>query len=459
MCGVKGWSLYSFMCRNVYSPCPYGNLKLCIDWFAMQRTFLKACCWGVKTMSKLQVAQCRVECINQPMARGEILFFPGSSCIKHFSKGILKTFRSMKRVFHSVFCCSKGICSLQNLILNTDMSHLTHIESFTHSWKPRRNPITRFHVLHPGAVQFVSASSRRMHLKGTTIHVHSQQAVKGSSCTLHLKHKLGWPQHVTLSFAHRITGCLRWECTSEDYLVQPTAQSRVTTSRLFRPHPFGFLISPRLETPQPPQQPMPGLSHLYSKKCSIIYKQNFPCFKLCPLPCPVTRNHREEPGSLYFSPSDEAFTHTDKTPLNLLFSRLDSPISLSLSLHDTCSSPFIICVILCWTLCGMSMSLLCWGAQNWSQHPRCASPMLSRGDGSPCSTGLELCLIQSRRLVACFAANMNILVSARTLLFCTAAFRVVGHNICWHMGLFFLYVQDFALNLAEQSDVSVSLSL
>lgn len=55
-------------------------------------------------------------------------------------------------------------------------------------------------------------------------------------------------------------------------------------------------------------------------------------------------------------------------------------------------------------------------------------------------TSLELCLMQSRRLVACFAANMNILVSARTLLFCTAAFQVVGRNICWHMGLFFLHL-------------------
>lgn len=137
-------------------------------------------------MGKLQVAQCCVECINQPMARGQILFFPGNSCIKHFSKGILKTLRSRKRVLRSVFSCSKGICSLQNLILNTGMSHSTCIESFTHSWQPRRNPITQLHVLHPEVIQFASASSRGVHWKGTTVSTYALSSLPKAELTLYI---------------------------------------------------------------------------------------------------------------------------------------------------------------------------------------------------------------------------------------------------------------------------------
>lgn len=94
ICGEESLSLYSFMHWNVYSLCPYGNVKLCIGWFAMQCTFSRTV-WRhvaeeLKQWSKLQVAQRFVECINQPVPHGEILFFLGNSCIKHISKGILK---------------------------------------------------------------------------------------------------------------------------------------------------------------------------------------------------------------------------------------------------------------------------------------------------------------------------------------------------------------------------------
>lgn len=150
---------------SVYSLCPYGNVKLCTDWFAMQCTFSRTV-WRhgaeqLKQWSKLQIAQRFLECINQPVPHGEILLwfclfvldfcwlvgwgfgvvFCLSVCfyaivaLNMFPKGFSKTilFRPMKRVAHSVLCCSKGTCGLQNLILGTDMSHLTCIDSFTHS--------------------------------------------------------------------------------------------------------------------------------------------------------------------------------------------------------------------------------------------------------------------------------------------------------------------------------------
>ena len=55
----------------------------------------------------------------------------------------------------------------------------------------------------------------------------------------------------------------------------------------------------------------------------------------------------------------------------LLFSRLNSSSSLSLSSYQRCSSPFIIFPALHCTLSSMSMSLLYWGAWNWTQHSRC----------------------------------------------------------------------------------------
>lgn len=67
-----------------------------------------------------------------------------------------------------------------------------------------------------------------------------------------------------------------------------------------------------------------------------------------------------------------------RSPPSLLFSRLRSPSS----------QPFLICVIfqslnlLCSPLLdssSMSVTLMCWGAQTWTQHPRWISLALSRG--------------------------------------------------------------------------------
>ena len=60
-----------------------------------------------------------------------------------------------------------------------------------------------------------------------------------------------------------------------------------------------------------------------------------------------------------------------RSSLNLLFSRLNSPRSLSLSLRNRCSSTFIMLMALCWRLYGISLSFLYWGGQKYPQHSRC----------------------------------------------------------------------------------------
>ena len=56
---------------------------------------------------------------------------------------------------------------------------------------------------------------------------------------------------------------------------------------------------------------------------------------------PVIGHHWEQAGSLFFIPFHQVFIHIDKILLSLLFSRIKSSISLSLSSYKRCSSPLI----------------------------------------------------------------------------------------------------------------------
>lgn len=58
-------------------------------------------------------------------------------------------------------------------------------------------------------------------------------------------------------------------------------------------------------------------------------------------------------------------------PLSLLFFRLTSPSSLSLSSYIICFSPLIIFVTPCCTLSSISMVLVNCEAQNWTPDSRC----------------------------------------------------------------------------------------
>ena len=62
--------------------------------------------------------------------------------------------------------------------------------------------------------------------------------------------------------------------------------------------------------------------------------------------CPVTVHHWTEPASVLFEPFLQVFIHINEISLSLLFSRLNSPSSHSLSTYERCSRPFTVLVAL-----------------------------------------------------------------------------------------------------------------
>ena len=121
-----------------------------------------------------------------------------------------------------------------------------------------------------------------------------------------------------------------------------------------------------------PRQPVPVLDHPHSDKVFPHVQREPPMFQFVPIASgPVTGHHRAEPGSIYLAPLLQVLINTDEIPLSLLFSRLNSLSSFSLSSQESCSCPFVSLVARRWTLSSMSMSLLYWGAQNWTQDSRC----------------------------------------------------------------------------------------
>jgi len=81
-----------------------------------------------------------------------------------------------------------------------------------------------------------------------------------------------------------------------------------------------------------PVQPVPVLSHPHSEKMFPDVQREPPVFQLVLIASgPVPGHHREEPGSALFAPSLQVFMYIDEIALSLLFSRLNSPSSLSLS--------------------------------------------------------------------------------------------------------------------------------
>jgi len=61
-----------------------------------------------------------------------------------------------------------------------------------------------------------------------------------------------------------------------------------------------------------------------------------------------------------------------RSPMSLLFSRLNNPSSFSHSPKGLCSRPLTSFVALLWTCSRASMSFLQRGAQNWTQYLRCS---------------------------------------------------------------------------------------
>lgn len=90
----------------------------------------------------------------------------------------------------------------------------------------------------------------------------------------------------------------------------------------------------------------------------------FPVFQYMSITsCLVIGHHI---GSTFFtSPTTYLYIWT-RCPWDF-FSRQKSPSSLSLSLHETCSSPFIVFTAFCWSSSSKCMSPLHQGAQNKTQ--------------------------------------------------------------------------------------------
>ena len=91
------------------------------------------------------------------------------------------------------------------------------------------------------------------------------------------------------------------------------------------------------------------------KNCFLMFRDSLPCFGFCPLPLAPSLGITEKClGSIFFATSLQVFTHLNQILLSLLFSRLNNPSSLSLSLQERRSSPFIIFMALCY-----SMNIFC----------------------------------------------------------------------------------------------------
>lgn len=96
--------------------------------------------------------------------------------------------------------------------------------------------------------------------------------------------------------------------------------------------------------------------------------------------CQGTGHHQKEPNSILSALPLQGFIHIDEIPLSL-YSWLNRPSSLSISSYERwVMSPFLIFVILHWTLPSMFMSLLYCGPRTGLRTPGVISLVLSRGE-------------------------------------------------------------------------------
>ena len=121
-------------------------------------------------------------------------------------------------------------------------------------------------------------------------------------------------------------------------------------------------------------QPVQYVTTLWGKNFLLITNLNLPCLSLKPFPLvlslPTFVNSRSL--SCLYAPF-KYWKATMRSPLNLLYSKLNKASSLSLSSQERCSSPLTILVALLWTHSKSSVSFLYWGRQAWTQHCRWGS--------------------------------------------------------------------------------------
>lgn len=110
----------------------------------------------------------------------------------------------------------------------------------------------------------------------------------------------------------------------------------------------------------------------------LVFKWNFLNSHLCPLPLALSLG---TPGkSLALSPLPPPNRHSYtlmRFPLSFLFCRLSRLSPLTLSSYERYFSCLINFLAYHSTWSHMTLSLLHWGVQNWTQHGKCVSPGLS----------------------------------------------------------------------------------
>ena len=108
------------------------------------------------------------------------------------------------------------------------------------------------------------------------------------------------------------------------------------------PYPVGSWICPSMQIPQlfwAACSSLQSSSH-YKKMFYLIFAWNFLNFHSGLFPLILSLDVTEKSLALSsLLPPPQLFIHTDETPLSHLFSRLNSPSSLSLSLNGRCSIP------------------------------------------------------------------------------------------------------------------------
>lgn len=92
--------------------------------------------------------------------------------------------------------------------------------------------------------------------------------------------------------------------------------------------------------------------------------------------CLGTRHQWKEPSPVLFTSFLGVLKDTDEIPPSLLFSRLNNPSLLSLSIQNRCLHAFIILVAFHWTTSSMPTPVLYWGPRTGPNTPHESLPML-----------------------------------------------------------------------------------
>lgn len=105
-------------------------------------------------------------------------------------------------------------------------------------------------------------------------------------------------------------------------------------------------------------------------KYFLVFRWTLLCLRLCPLPLVRLRGNAENILAFFSLHLPFRYLYTHKITVWTFSSPSWRVLAFS-ALPHRCSSLCIILVTHCWTCSSSFLSLLCWEAQNWTQHFRC----------------------------------------------------------------------------------------